>query len=135
MKIYISIALIAAISGAALTKHYWPTQVTTTKEIEVVKTNVVTEVREVVRVDGTKETVTIIKDTSTKKSTDTTVAIAAPPKPLWNVSLSATRSSNELLHGKLIYGVQATYNLLGPFSLGARVDTEKQIGLVLGMEF
>lgn len=135
MKTNLIIAAICLLLGAALTKYYFPTLRTETKEVEVIRNNIVTEIREVVRQDGTKEIVTVVKDTSTKKSTDTSTVLAAPPKPKWHATVSATRSPSDLFSAATIYGAQLDYNVLGPLSIGIRADTSKQIGLTLGVSF
>ena len=131
MKNYLIVALAAALSGAAITKYYWPTERST--EVEVVRNNVVTETREITKADGTKEVVTVVTDKTTKKETATVVAVSTKPK--YHVSISATRSLNYLTGGDVIYGAQLDYNVLGPVTLGVRADTSKQFGLVIGVAF
>ena len=118
-------------AGGAITKHYWPT--IKNVETEVVRNNIVTEVREVVKPNGTKETVTVVRDNSTSKSTNTKIEV--PKKPQWHASISATCSTQDLKCQKTIYGAQLDYNFAGPFTIGVRADTEKQVGLTLGFSF
>jgi hypothetical protein len=131
MRNYLIVAIVAAISGAAITKYYWPTNKIT--EVAVTHTDIVTQVREVVRPDGTKEITTITTDKTVKKDTNTVVAVSSKPK--YQASISATRPVEYLTGGPIIYGVQIDYNILGPITLGVRADTSKQVGLVVGVAF
>lgn len=131
MRYYLIGVLAAATLGAGVTKYYWPNNVTT--EIEVIRNNIVTEVREIVRPDGSKETTTVTTDKTTKKETATQTTVALKPK--YHASISATRSVDALTSDKTIYGAQLDYNILGPFTVGVRADTSKQVGLVVGVSF
>ena len=131
MKYYLLIAVIAAASGAAITRTYF--QQTKTIEVETVRNNIITETKEVIRTDGTKEVVTVTRDTSTRKSTDTKVVASSKPK--WHATITATCSTHDLKCQSTLYGAQLEYNFVGPFSIGVRADTDKQLGIVLGLSF
>lgn len=135
MKLNLIIAALCLLIGAGVAKYYFPTLRTETKEVEVVKNNIVTEVREIIRTDGSKEVITVVKDTSTKKSTDTSTVLAASPKPKWHATVSGSRSATDLLNAPLVYGAQIDYNILGPLTVGIRADSSKQVGLTIGVAF
>lgn len=137
MKYYLATAVVAAVIGASITKYYYPTLQTVTETKEVVRNNVVTEIHEVTRTDGTKEVITVVIDKTVKKETASVVATAAPLKPKYHASVSVTRSADELLNNgaTMVYGAQLDYNVLGPISVGIRADSSKQIGLTLGVAF
>lgn len=128
---YIILFVVAAGAGSAVTKYYWPT----TKNVgtEVVRNNIITQVREVVRQDGTKEIVTVVTDTSTKKSKEVKTEVAK--KPQWHATLSASCPIGDLRCTKTVYGAQLDYNFAGPFTIGVRADTENQVGITFGVSF
>lgn len=132
---YVIIILVSVAIGATITKLYYPTLQTVTETKEVVRNNVVTEVHEVIRTDGSKEIITVTVDKTVKKDTSSVVAVVAPKLPQYHASISATRSTDALLNGDVVYGAQLDYNVIGPISVGVRADTSKQIGLVVGVAF
>lgn len=108
-------------------------------EREVIKRDTVTVIKEIVRPDGTRETETISTDKSKEsKDSKTSVIVAAPPQPQWHLSISGAanlQNSINVLPSSMVYGLQIERRILGPFSIGARIQTDKQIGLVVGYEF
>lgn len=124
-------ALIAAVSGAYLARTYYPR--VETKEVEkiVTKKDIITKVVEVTKADGSKttETVTIDKSAvSEAKSTSVSAAVA----PNWHLTIGAERAS---LMGTDNYRLTLERRILGPFSAGISVTSERSIGLIVGMEF
>jgi hypothetical protein len=116
------IALVSAvIGGAATAKFVSGREIVKTETVEhtVTKDHVVTVIKEVVKADGTKETTTLIDDTSTKKdSTKTNVvdkkAVAAPN---WLVSGGAGLEFSGT--PGLIYQASVSKRMFGPVFLGA----------------
>lgn len=131
-KVVVVVCAACLALGLYLGKTMFATVETKEVQKEVVRKDIVTVVKEVVRPDGTKETETISTDKSVEKSDKTVVMSAVNAAPNWFISASLERNS---LDGPSVYGVQVERRILGPFSLGVRVNTEKTVGLVIGMEF
>jgi hypothetical protein len=124
--------LAGLLTGLYIGKTYYSRTEVKEVEKEVVRTDVVTVVKTVERPDGTKETTATTTDKSVAKKDSSITSVTAVAKPDWHISISSSRSLSNV---ELIYGLQIERRILGPFSLGIRADTEKQIGLVIGMEF
>ena len=86
------ISIVLALGGYAVGRYLQPPEVVTKevekiKEVEVVKRDVKTIIKEVVRPDGSKETVTTIDESTrenTRRQTDTAKEVTvAPAKPQW----------------------------------------------------
>lgn len=98
------------------------------KDKIVQQTDIKTIIKEIVRPDGTTEKVTSIVDNSTKVEKKTISTKQA--QWLFNIGVR-----NSLTEWKPIYSAQVQRRLAGPFYVGASADTDKQLGLYLGMEF
>lgn len=136
MSVNIRLALAVVLAALALGlwagKTYFPVTKTEQVEKEVVRKDIVTVTKEVVRPDGTRETETTVVDkTKEQKDSRSTVSVATS-KPDWHVSASISRES---LIGPNIYAVTVERRVLGPFSIGLTANTQQTIGLVVGMEF
>ena len=129
-KIYTALIAIALGAGIYIGKSQFSKTVEVEKE--VTRTDVVTVVREVVKPDGTKETTSTTTDHSISKRDSTSTTSLAPRQPDWHVSVSYSKTFSDPAP---VYGLQVERRILGPFSLGVRADTEKTIGIVIGMEF
>jgi hypothetical protein len=130
LKLTVVAILAALVLGLWLGKSQFPRTETKVVEKEVVKRDVVTVTKEVVRPDGTKETVT----TSTDKSqsvADKSSSIKTEASQ-WHVSAAIKRES---LVSQDIYALTIERRVLGPVHVGVTVDTKQTIGLVVGMEF
>lgn len=126
----LAIALfIGIIAGGILTKHFFPNVETKEVEKEVIKKDIVTITKEVIRPDGTKEVVTTTTDKSTEKKDKTIVQY---DKKEYHISASVSRQS---LTSKDVYGIQVEKKVFGDMTVGARIDTEKNIGVVVGISF
>lgn len=132
MKNYTITALVSLAIGGAASHYYWP-QLSKTSTSETTQNNITTETQEIIKPDGTKTVSTVTRDTSLRKERSTVVV--APPKPKWHVSVSATCDIGDLKCQKTLYGAQVEYNFVGPFSAGVRIDTNKQLGVVVGVSF
>lgn len=131
------IVVVVALASAAMTRYYFPQieMKTQTVEVtkEVVKNNVQTVIKEVVKTDGTKETTTTIDDRTTKIGSEKkreTVQIAA--KKDWMLSVS---TDFQYRNGTQSYELQVQRRILGPFYLGAKASTNSSLGVSVGMEF
>lgn len=105
MKLYqYGIALILLMAAAyGVGRYVQPAKIEThevevIKEVEVVKKDVVTVIKEIVRPDGTKETVTTItdktKETSKKDSKSESSTVIVYAKPQWRVQSSSSLETN-----------------------------------------
>lgn len=134
-KVYTAIIIAAFGLGTYLGKSYFSQTKLETREVEVerIKNNIVTVTREVVKPDGSKTIDTIVTDKSVeKKDSTTTKTVVTASRPDWHISASASTDFKGLAP---VYGVQVERNVFGPFSLGVRLDTQRTVGIVIGMEF
>jgi len=106
-----------------------------TKEVEVVKRDVKTVIKQVERPDGTKETETTIEDktrSETQKESDKESSkIVSNEKAQWKIS--AHLVPKEGLLGP-VYGASVERRILGPIFAGAFGNTDKVFGLSVGIE-
>lgn len=133
-KIYTALIAVALGLGVYIGKQAF--SVTKTVEVEkaVVRNDIVTVVKEVVKPDGTKEIVSTTTDKSVERKDSTVVKAVAAPQPQWHISASASVQPSSGSY-QPVYGLQVERSILGPFSIGVHADTNKQIGLVIGYEF
>lgn len=125
----------AAVVSAAVTKYYFPRTETKIEiqEKETVKNNIVTQTHEIVKPDGSKEIDTTIVDTSTeKKSSKQNVTIIEDKTKNWSVSLGEDYNFTDK---EEIYAFAVNRRILGPFFIGARANTKRELGLQLVFEF
>lgn len=101
-------------------------------EKEVVKKDVVTIVKEIVRPDGTKETTTTSTDKSTEKRDSTSSLVQTTAKKDWLLGVTASVLPDDL---KPVYGILAQRRVLGPAFLGLGLNTNKQAILNVAIEF
>jgi len=129
-------AVLIAIAGFAVGSKLGSKTVTETKIVEVekqvVKRDVVTQIKVVTRPDGTKEEVTLITDKTTETK-DVAKTLDTKTKPDWHVSGAASVNVSDLT--KQIYSATIERRVLGNVFIGATLNTSKQVGLVVGMEF
>lgn len=109
--ILVALALGAGIAG---TRYLWPRieYKHTVEEREVVRKDIVTVIKEVVRPDGSKETVTEIVDRS-KESSRRHETVSKAAQPQWSVGAYTT--FNETIP---TYTLTIDRRILGPFSVG-----------------
>lgn len=134
-KVY-TVAIVVALGlGVYIGKSQFAKTETVEVEREVVRKDIVTVVKEVVRKDGTRETETITTDKSKEKrdSSSTVTAITAV-KPDWHISVSASTARVSEISSP-VYGLQIERRILGPFSAGLRVQSDRYVGLVVAYEF
>lgn len=125
--------VIAALAVGA-TKRLWPTVDTklTIQEKEVIKKDIQTVIKEVVKPDGTKETTTTIVDHS-KESTKKQVEQIVNKKNDWFVTAGAEARLNDLQNP--VYKIEANRRILGDIFVGATVNTQGAVGVQLGFTF
>lgn len=134
---YIVASLVAVLLiGYSIGRYVNPPKEITKVEVqerEVVRKDVQTIVKEITRPDGTKETVTETTDKSVEKKDKSIESIAIKPlEKQWHASLGAERNFTE---EKNIYSMTIERRIFLSGFAGVRVNTEKEVGLVLGMEF
>lgn len=124
---------ICLLIGAGLGAYLFPqTKIETVeKEKEVVRKDIVTVVKEVIRPDGTKETTSTTTDKSRENKDSTLVSKIKQSSYL--ISVSAATSDTKLQD--IEYGLQVQKRIFGPLFLGATINTKKSVGLSVGMEF
>lgn len=107
------------------------TTVQTEKEIK--QNDVITVVKETKKLDGTVEITTTTTDKS-KETLDKKVAIAVSTARtnLYHVTIA----SDHMIKGSAgLYSLTIERNIISNFSLGLRADTDKNVGVVLGINF
>jgi hypothetical protein len=87
--------------------------------------------KEVTRPDGTKESTTTTTDKSVEKKSATATKVTAQSK--WAVGVTAAKGLDTL--SQTLYTVNVDYRLAGPLFLKATVNTDKQLGVGVQIEF
>ena len=120
--------IIGGIAGFKLVK---PETKTVEVEKEVIKRDVVTQIKVVTKPDGSKEEVTLITDRSTEnKESSKSVTVA---KPDWHVSAGATVNS---ISDKLpVYQLTVERRIFSDFTVGVTARSDKSAGFVVGFSF
>jgi hypothetical protein len=122
--------LLVALLAVTHYGSYWygsqkPAEIRTVEK-EIVKKDVITQIVEVLKPDGTKETKTIIVDKSTEKSTK---------------NVEVTQSKKDWLVGAYYkvtdpaYGITVNRRILGPVFLNVSADTGRNLAVGVGLEF
>ena len=109
--------IVVAALAVSATKRLWPTIDTkvTVQEKEVIRKDVQTVIKEVVKPDGTKETVTTIVDKSKESSIKKSEEIVMK-KNDWFVAAGAEMRLNDLQNP--VYKIEANRRILGGIYLG-----------------
>lgn len=134
---HVFILLVAvAITSAALTKYYYPNVEYKDKvvEKEVVRNDIRTIVKEVIKADGSKEIITETTDKSVKKESKEQ-QITKNAQKNWLLGVSALSKLNDPAIG---YELSVARRQLGPFYLIGKVGvvkSETQVGLGIGLEY
>ncbi len=125
--------VVAALAIGA-TKRLWPTIDTkvTVQEKEVIRKDVQTVIKEVVKPDGTKEIVTTIVDKSKESSTKKSEQIIMK-KNDWFVAAGAEAKLNDL--NNPVYKIEANRRILGDIFVGGTVNTQGAVGVQVGFSF
>lgn len=126
--------IVVAALAVSATKRMWPTIDTkvTVQEKEVIRKDVQTVIKEVVKPDGTKETVTTIVDKSKESSVKKSEEIVMK-KNDWFVAAGAEMRLNDLQNP--VYKIEANRRILGDIYLGGTVNTQGAVGVQIGFSF
>lgn len=126
--------IVVAALAVSATKRLWPTIDTkvTVQEKEVIRKDVQTVIKEVVKPDGTKETVTTIVDKSKESSIKKSEEIVMK-KNDWFVAAGAEMRLNDLQNP--VYKIEANRRILGDLYLGGTVNTQGAVGIQIGFSF
>lgn len=126
--------IVVAALAVSATKRLWPTIDTkvTVQEKEVIRKDVQTVIKEVVKPDGTKETVTTIVDKSKESSIKKSEEIVMK-KNDWFVAAGAEMRLNDLQNP--VYKIEANRRILGDIYLGGTVNTQGAVGIQIGFSF
>jgi ribosomal protein S25 len=128
---YLIVAFLAIGLGAYLDHKFNASTVVQTVEKEVIRKDIVTVVKVVERPDGTKESTSTTTDRTKEASSSTVKVVTLAPK--YHISTGvASEISRDL---KPVYMLQVERRFAGPVFVGVNVNSNKQVGLVLGMEF
>jgi len=136
-------ALLLSGIGYGVGRYLQPSEVRTevrevVKEVEVVKKDVVTIIKEKKNTDGSVETVTTITDKTTiDKERDEAreeIKSVINLRPQWRVQGSVGASKISDLASP-IYGVGIEKRILGPVSAGIYGRSDKELGLTISLEF
>ena len=103
------------------------------KKVEVVKRDVVTVVKEVVRPDGTKETVTTVVD-KTKEDRSSDKLTLNEKSRMWKANVGADYNPLRPYEG-IGYSFGVERRLLKNIWVGLRGETSGNIGASIGIEF
>lgn len=124
--------VIIAVS-VGVTKRLWPTIDSQVKieEREVIKKDVQTIIKEIVKPDGTKETVTTIVDHTKENSTKTLEQIITK-KNDWYVAAGAETKLSDLTP---VYKLEVNRRIISDIFIGATVNTQGVIGAQIGFQF
>lgn len=125
--------VVAALAVGA-TKSLWPTVDTklSIQEKEVIKKDVQTVIKEVVRPDGSKETTTTIVDHSKESSTKQLEQIISK-KNDWFVAAGTEARLSELSNP--IYKLEVNRRIIGDIYVGATANTQGAVGVQVGFSF
>ena len=117
--------------SSVTSKFLFPTIKERTVEIEKESTqkDVQTIVKEIIKADGSKEIITTIVDKSKEnKESVKTVTIS---KSDWHASIAALTPNVKDIY----YQVHVERRVLGDIYVGGLINTNKQFGISVGMEF
>lgn len=130
--IVVAVVGIAALIGAYLYGKSQAETITEVKEVEkiVEKRDVVTEIVEIIRPDGTKETVTVIQDKTVIDKLKETETKAG--KNNWFVAAGLGYNVNNF---ERTYQIDVNRRVLGDIFVGVYGSTNKDIGVKVGFEF
>lgn len=119
--------------GYYLGHEFNPKTITKTEQIETVKKDILTVVKEVTKKDGTKKTIITTTDHSTEvKDTESSIVAIIPKDKMNRISLlPQTQNFREIDSYTLSY----ERRLAGPLWIGINYNTKQIYGIGLGLEF
>jgi hypothetical protein len=118
----------------AATKHFAPRIETQVKveEVEIIKKDVRTIIKEVIKKDGTVEKETVIVDNSQESSKKTSESLKIK-KDDWFVAVGIEAKPSRLNEQE--YKFEVNRRIISDFFLGASANTEGRIGVQVGFQF
>jgi hypothetical protein len=126
----IAILIVSFIVGAGLGYYLKkPQTIEKQTEIEVVKKDVVTVVKEITKPDGSKEIVTTTTDRSQENRAKDKV-IKTQPKRDWKISASVEKNDK-----REFYGLGIEKRIFDNIWVGVKANTDKSVGITVGVEF
>lgn len=140
-RLQLLIGLLLLVIGLALGRYYTPEKVVTktviqTNTVEVTHDHVVTVVKEVTALNGTKTKTTTTIDlsviNSNTDSTTQTQKTVTRDNPQWKTSVQFSSSS---VLPDYLYGVTVERRIIGPVFIGVFGNANRQFGASIGMEF
>lgn len=131
LKIASVTLLLGVALGAIVAKTYFPEVKEVQTEKEIIKTDVKVVTRVVERPDGTKETIIESTDKTVKRE-DKTSSKTNRKQPDYKANVIVKYSFEDK---KESYGALVETRLAGPLFLGVYGDTEKNVGVSVGLEF
>lgn len=135
MKYYI-VGLLCVLAGYAAGMHLQPPKIETkeiqvVKEVETIRKDIRTVIKEVEHPDGTKEKETTIEDKSMVKKDSETVKVVSTSRLDWK--LQGIINLKDI--AVPIYGLDLERRIIGPFSAGAWATTQLDYGVSVSFEF
>lgn len=137
MRLYVLLALLLLVVGIVIGRYTTPEKVVTKTVTEVKTVTVVQHDTQTViteKPDGTKTTVITDKsvDTTQKDKTQETEKTVENYKPQWKVGVQLAPKNPQY---EYFYGVEVERRILGPVFVGAFGNTDRTLGLIVGLEF
>ena len=131
MKLDIRLTLMLVLLSAGLTYFYTkPSSSTKTTEVEQTQKNVVTVVKETTDSKGNKIVETIITDKTKVIESKSTNIVVAKPNYLLGLGYGKDLSTK-----KDVYTLQLQKRVLPSLLAGVSINSEKQLGVLIGLEF
>ena len=126
--------LVIAALSVGVTKYFFPNVETklSIQEKEVIKKDIQTVIKEIVKPDGTKETTTTIVDHS-KESSKKTLEQIVNKKNDWFVAAGVESRLSEM--NNPLYKIEVNRRIIGDVFVGATANTNGTLGLQVGFQF
>jgi len=131
---YVITAIISILIGFGIGTQLFPKVETKTVTVdrEVIKKDIVTQIKVITKPDGTKEEVTLITDKSNQVNLTKNISKVLAKS---NYHVSVSGKTNDLKFSEITYTLSVEKRVLGDIFLGLTLDTNKSAGVVLGMEW
>lgn len=132
MKYWIIAIIIGCVGSYGLGRYLQPAkEITVVKEVEVIKRDVKVVERTITRPDGTTETEKTFEDKTSSEKKNENLSMVENLKPQWKVQ--GLVGLNDI--SRPTYGVGIERRVWANVFAGAYVNTERQFGLTVSMEF
>lgn len=136
LKHELIVGAVLLLIGFSIGKFFTPARVetkivTVVQKVEVTQHDTTTT--ETTHTDGTKTTVTVDKSVDSTRTDSTTKSdTVVDGKPRWNIAVDFAPQNPEIGY---FYGVNVKRRMLGPVFAGAFINTDRRVGVSLGLEF